>query len=278
MNKYSKKDIKAIFLDMDGTILDGMGQISPELKLSIQKITDRGILVHLASGRSYESMSSFYNQLNLKSALIAYNGAQLIDFEGNVIKKQKLLNPILVKDAEDIAKKKDIFLQFYIDNKPYYIGDEEIAKEYQIKSGNRSFKLEELQDYYNSCTKGMFLVSENDCDNSELIKCYRELSSSKVWNELASIFFSSVGTLEFLNSGTSKGDMISYVLELLDISHENTMAIGDGLNDKQMICNAGVGVAMGNALPELKSMADIIIENNTENGVSKFLNNFFGLI
>ncbi len=278
MINISAESIKAIFLDMDGTVLDDTGSVSSEVKLCLKQLLKRDIPIYLASGRSYESMLWVHTLLELKTPLIAYNGAQLIEPLGNKIVKQNLLNPLLVEDAIRVAKKHGIYVQFYIDKKVYYIGSELLANEYTQKSGVTPRRLDESIHFKERCTNGMFLVSEVNCDNTPLIKLSKELSSIPLWKDKGSFFLSSVGTLEFSNRGISKGNMISYLLESHNIKHIDTIAIGDGLNDKEMILNAGLGIAMGNAPPELKSIADLTISKNSENGVSKFLNGFFGFL
>ncbi|MGL1893343.1 MAG: HAD family hydrolase [Spirochaetaceae bacterium] len=272
------ENVKAIFLDMDGTVLDDTGTVSPEVQLCLKQIINRDIPIYLASGRSYESMLPTHGVLGLKTPLIAYNGAQLIEPVGNKVIKQNLLKPRLVTDAVIIAKKHNVYVQFYIDKKVYYIGSKEMATEYSLKSGVVPELLNESGDYYEKCTNGMFLVSELNCNNKLLLDISDELNSSNLWKEEGSHFLSSLGTLEFSNKGISKGNMISYLLESSGINRVDTIAIGDGLNDREMILNAGLGIAMGNAAPELKSIADLIILSNSEHGISKFFNQFFDFI
>ncbi len=276
MDNIRAENIKAIFLDMDGTVLDDNGNVSSEVEICLKQILKKGIPIYLASGRSYESMLPTYELLGLNTALIAYNGGQLIEPLGHNVIKQNLLNPLLVKDTVRLAKKYKIYLQFYIETQVYYIGSELLANEYRQKSGVTPKKLDESKKYIDKCTNGMFLVSEFNCDNTPLKKLSNELNSSTLWIQNGSHFLSSIGTLEFSNRGISKGNMISYILQSQRIKKEDTIAIGDGLNDKEMILNVGLGIAMGNASPELKSIADLTILKNSENGVSHFLNNFFG--
>ena len=278
MHKITSDSIKAIFLDLDGTTLDESGKISSKLEICIKKIQTLGIPIYLASGRSCESMLPTYKVLGLKTPFIAYNGAQLIDPLENKVIKQNLLNPLLVEDALRIAKKYNNYIQFYIDKKAYYIGSKLLADEYSNKSGITPLKLNDSLNYKERCTNGMFLVSEFNCDNNPLVKISQELKENSLWNKKGSYFFSSIGTLEFSNKGISKGNMISYLLESKKIKQEDTIAIGDGLNDREMILNAGLGIAMGNASDELKAIADLTIGKNSEHGVSKFLNQFFGFI
>jgi hypothetical protein len=276
VNNVTPDQVKTIFLDLDGTTLNENGIVNIEVETCLKKLQDLNISIYLVSGRSYESMLPTYLTLGLTTPLIAYNGAQLIENNGHII-KQNLLNPLLVEDTLRIAKKYNSYVQFYIDKKAYYLGSESIAKEYFQKGGIDPLMLDTSIDFKEKCTNGMFLVSELNCDNTSLVNISKELENSSLWKNSGSYFFSSEGTLEFSNKGISKGNMISYVLELNDINAIDTIAIGDGLNDKEMILNAGLGVAMGNASDELKTIADLTIRKNSENGISQFLNQFFNI-
>jgi Cof subfamily protein (haloacid dehalogenase superfamily) len=276
MNNVTSDQVKTIFLDLDGTTLNEKGIVNKEVEICLRKLQNLNISVYLVSGRSYESMFPTYLTLGLKTQLIAYNGAQLVEADGHIV-KQNLLNPFLVEDAIRIAKKYNNYIQFYIDKKPYYIGSERIAKEYFQKGGIDPLKLNTSIAFKEKCTNGMFLVSEYNCDNTSLVNISNELENSILWKKSGSFFFSSAGTLEFSNKGISKANMISHVLGLNGIKAIDTIAIGDGLNDKEMILKSGLGIAMGNASDELKAIADLTIRKNSENGVSQFLNIFFNL-
>ena len=81
--------------------------------------------------------------------------------------------------------------------------------------------------------------------------------------------------LEIAKKGTEKYKGITEIARLEDISNENIIAFGDGLNDVEMLKKCGIGVAMKNALPEVKEQADYITSRtNNENGVVEFLKEY----
>ena len=83
--------------------------------------------------------------------------------------------------------------------------------------------------------------------------------------------------LEVLDINISKSIAIQKVCEILNIRMENVMSFGDGTNDFEMIRDCGHGVAMGNAIEELKDIADAIALTNDESGVSTYIRVYFGL-
>ncbi len=76
---------------------------------------------------------------------------------------------------------------------------------------------------------------------------------------------------EITNKNVNKWTAIEYLLEIENIKPEEVVAIGDNVNDKKMIQNAGIGVAMEQTAPEVKEIADIITQSNDEDGVANFL-------
>ena len=80
--------------------------------------------------------------------------------------------------------------------------------------------------------------------------------------------------LEFLEKHTSKGEALKALAKYLNVSMDETMAIGDAGNDIPMIKEAKIGVAMENAFPEVLEVADYITSSNRESGVAKALNKF----
>ena len=75
--------------------------------------------------------------------------------------------------------------------------------------------------------------------------------------------------VEIMNAGSSKGNAVKFLCELLNIDKEEIIAFGDNYNDISMLEYVGMGVAMGNAEEDVKKIASYITESNTESGVAK---------
>lgn len=76
----------------------------------------------------------------------------------------------------------------------------------------------------------------------------------------------------FYHSTASKLDAIRHVTELLHITLQDVLVFGDDINDMEMIQHCGMGIAMGNALPEVKEIADLVIDTNEKDGLAHYLN------
>ena len=80
---------------------------------------------------------------------------------------------------------------------------------------------------------------------------------------------------EITSKNVDKWYAIEYLMDKLNIQRQEVMAIGDNVNDKMMIENAGCGVAMGNSAPYKKESADIVVSNNNEDGVAEAIEQNF---
>ena len=79
---------------------------------------------------------------------------------------------------------------------------------------------------------------------------------------------------EITNKNVNKWCALEPIMERLNISREETIGIGDNINDKELIENAGLGVAMGNSAPYIKDMADIVVADNNSDGVLEVLKKY----
>ncbi|WP_110927899.1 Cof-type HAD-IIB family hydrolase [Bacillus massiliglaciei] len=237
------KDIKMVALDMDGTLLNEKGEISDENKKAIRLAKQKGVDVVLSTGRSYSRCSDHAKALELDSYLITVNGSEIYDPSGSLIERN-------IVDTDSIQwlwqlsqQHKTYFWAISCDN--IYRGSmpDEIGQLEWLKFGFdtedqkvRELILEELRK------KGTFEVSNSSPTNIEV-------------NAL----------------GINKAKALQKVCELAGIHLNQTMAMGDSLNDIAMITEAGVGVAMGNAQETVKNAADWITSTNQESGVAKAL-------
>ena len=263
---------KAVFLDLDDTLLDDEKKISKENLEAIEYVKQKDALVCIASGRSIEATKKYHNLANASRYIIYSNGAGIFDCDAN----EKLF-------SADIEK--DICLELYnyaignglgirIDT-PYgrYISDEKYALRLDIV-----FKKEEGNNIIldNDVLQISFLT-EIEEKREELLNFVKQNISTniKIENIFKTGYNEEFFAINIVNTNVSKGNAINGLCKFLKIDIKDVIAIGDGINDISMIKIAGLGVAMGNANPEVKSIADIVTSTNLENGVAKVLKEKF---
>ena len=264
----SKEQIKLIATDLDGTLLNNNKEIT-EYNINILKelIKNHNVQLILSSGRPYEGIKSYNKILENNNYSIIFNGASIVDANGQVIYKQTVEE----NDAKTIIKlseKYDVCVHVY-DNGKYIISKEDfpiksyVQKEHTIDT---IIGLENIETYK---FDKMLILGKRDILN----KFYKEiLENTDVHSSFSGDLF-----LEITSKIGNKGKSLEWICNNKGISSNNIIAFGDNFNDIEMIEYAGIGVAMANAEEEVKKKADYITLSNNENGVGYFLKNIFEL-
>jgi Cof subfamily protein (haloacid dehalogenase superfamily) len=263
-----------IVLDLDGTLLSDWQTISEKTKTYLKSLTKQGHQIVIATGRPFRSSERFYDELELTTPIINYNGGYVTNkhdptFEPlNIsIKRQYVIdifnqNKHVIKNAFGEVGD-DIFL---------FEDTEEIRPLLHYFNG-ATLTVGDFHDILEENTNGFLIVAHEG--QASIIEDYvRDHYQGKVLARNWGSFYNFV--IELYTPETSKGRALEHVANHLGFSRENIIAIGDAHNDIEMLQYAGTGVAMKNAQDVLKAHADYITEyDNTEDGIVHFLTNFF---
>ncbi|MDR7870596.1 MAG: Cof-type HAD-IIB family hydrolase [Tissierellaceae bacterium] len=266
---------KLVAIDMDGTLLNSKGTVSDRTRQAIYDASKKGVYVVLATGRILKSAINHSIKLNLNKPIISCNGAIMIDEDKNII-FDKPMKSKSVKEVIEIGQSENIYFHFYDDNSFYsnvYV--EEVLNFYNTeeskKSGNE-IKVNIFDNAEEILNKGInvykFLFLDDDRDKLNRLK------SRLKYIEDINICTSWGNNLEVMDSYVSKGNSLEYLCSHLNISSHEVIAIGDNENDISMIDFAGLGVAMGNGVEKVKSVADIVTSTNDEDGVAKVIEKY----
>lgn len=255
-----------IALDLDGTLLNSKKEICPDTLKYLHHLDNLGHIIVIATGRPIRSIKRYYDELNLHSPIICYNGANIISPNNPTFKEVNFAFP------------KEIIKQIYNDVGPKYIENVlcETNKELWIIKDD-----ETLESVF--VTKGMKLIKGDiretltDDPMTMIIKSYSTSSNNileaavkkhpgleiRFWmgayEHYSEIFFSNV----------TKAHALADVAKLYNINRDHIIAFGDANNDIQMFQFAGISVAMKNANDNLKKYAT---------RVSKFDNDHDGIM
>lgn len=274
--------IKAIVLDIDGTLLNTGKIISEKTKQALIAAQEKGIKVILASGRPTTGMLELAEQLEItkyEGFLVSYNGARVTD----CLTKKVLFNQAMsIETGQAILehlKKFDVIPM--IDKEDYlYVNDVYSGMldlpdgafniiEYEARGGN--FKLSEIDDLAAFAT---FPI------NKILIAAQPEYLQKIApalhapFDEIVTAAFSAPFYFEFTDKGIDKAKALNTVFPEMGIHSENIIAFGDGHNDRSIIEYAGIGVAMGNAVDALKEIADDVTLSCDEDGIAAGLEKY----
>ncbi|SER41998.1 hypothetical protein SAMN04487944_10458 [Gracilibacillus ureilyticus] len=236
---------KVLFLDIDGTILREDHTIEESTKIAVSQAKAQGIEVFLATGRPLHEISNIAEQLDITS-FIGYNGAYAL-YQDNVIVNEPM-------PAEMIEQ----YLQTADENQHemiLYTKQLNLLTTTEAESVQQFIKYFALQDvklYGNEYVNDILgiTIMNVEPDQPSLYHFQNE-----------DIYLSQVNVAglehcyDVIRENVNKGIATRKILEKLNISPDEAIAFGDGMNDKQMLSYVGNSFAMGNATPELLKYA-----------------------
>ncbi len=259
-----KRDIKAVFFDIDGTLVSFSTHTVPEsARRAIEKLRDNGVKVFIATGRLLRH-TEVVSDIEV-DGYITVNGSYCLTASGDVIFEQSFPKDVV---ARIFALEKEYgFSMELMTHENIYV--EHITPEVQkaidmVNIVPEIAPLREIADKQKVFQVCPYISRELE---QEILPQLPECVGSR-WTELF---------MDVNMRGIDKSIAARKVMEYYGFSMEESMAFGDGGNDVPLVRDVGLGVAMGNACDELKSVADYVTESVDEDGIEKALQHF-GLI
>ena len=286
---------KLAAIDLDGTMLNQYGVVTQKTKESIEKAQEKGIDVVIASGRPIDSIKTIAKEIKSNKYFISGNGAIIYDISKdeiiyeNTLKKQKVLNIIKICEENsiyyNIYTEKEIIAKSLQCNVLYY-HKENLNKEEKDKT--HISIIDNIYDYIQNREEKILKITICDSTKSvfnSIVRKIKEIDDIEVLDvshmsrkmirqgteEIPIEYFYT----EISAKNVDKWNAILMLKDKMQISTEEIIAIGDNMNDKVMIENAGLGIAMGQSTPVIKEIADKVTASNTEDGVAQALNSIW---
>lgn len=258
--------IKAVFSDVDGTLLNSVHRVTPETGEWIRRLPELGIPFVIVSARSPSGIYPIMRRNAFKSALIAYSGALIMDENRNVLYNRQISRDYAAEiERFFINRKYDMSWCIYsVDDwlSPNR-SDPRIAREEQIvEAQSREGTIADLapgvgvNKFLCICAPGTISAIEEDVRNA-----FAD----------AAVVRSSDILLEIMAKGISKADALRRFCAHLGILPQDTIAFGDNYNDVEMLEAAGRGYVMGNAPKEILRRFPFHTADNDHDGIAKAL-------
>lgn len=261
------KERKMIVVDLDGTLLNINSRCTRNTKKYLSKLKDAGYIIVINTGRVLKSAIDITDGAEFANYIIASAGALIYDMDNKKIIYKKSISKIDTKRIIDIYNKDIDYINLcdlYYHNR--YMGNNSINIWSDKQINNINNFLSNSDDIYHITVKLK--------DNSLVNKYYNKLKNDSLNIIVMQDSFTNRKWLEIFNKDVSKYKVISILSKINHISNENIIAFGDGLNDIDMISMCGVGVAMFNALKEVKDVSNYITLSHNEDGVIYFLKKY----
>ena len=262
---------KLLALDIDGTLLTTQGEITPATQAALRRARDAGMIVTLATGRRLSTTAPYARALGIDVPLIVQSGAQIVEAATAEVLYRNPLPAGRVAEAVRLAVEEGAQPILY----------ENRAVEQHLLIGPPEHDSAPLRRYV---TERPGLVRRLSYEELAAVEATLELAiidSLPLVTRLAkrvtlahcrTIVSYSAGLdsyfLEVFHATCSKGEALRQLAQRLGIQMSEVVAVGDNYNDREMIELAGLGVAMGNAEPEIIAAADRVTHSNDEDGIA----------
>ena len=286
---------KLVAIDLDGTMLNSYGMVTENTKQVIKNTINKGTEVIIASGRPIDSIKTIAKEIGSENYFIAGNGALIYDIKKDEITYEKFMNKQKVLEIIKICEENSIAYNIYTEktiiakglkyNVLYYY--KENLKKEENKKTNITI-VEDVYEYIKNLenekflkitvcdeTKSVFnsiirkLRTVEDIDVLDVLHMSRKMIKQGTEDVPIEYYYTEISLKD-----VDKWNAIEYLANKMNISKDEIIAIGDNINDKEMIENAKVGIAMGQSTPVITEIADFVTTNNNEDGVAKALEKY----
>lgn len=254
-----------IAFDMDGTLLRSDQTIDPRSLAAIERASQAGKTVVLATGRSLSELRTYLPQLPTVSYGVLASGGLLVDLTtGAVLGKRALPEPV-VSQVRELMASQDILVIAMRDGQGY------------LQSGD----LDHLDQFGMGRYRQLYLDTAELVDQMDQVLQLGDLEKINLYfasvdardayvkqldcSAIAPVTSEQTG-LELTAVGADKGQGLTSLCQVLGLTMSQVIAVGDADNDRTMLINAGLGLVMGNAKPAIKALADQVLPSNDEGG------------
>jgi Cof subfamily protein (haloacid dehalogenase superfamily) len=260
---------RLVAFDVDGTLLDNGQILHDRVVTAIEAMQERGVQGCLVTGRMYRSALRYARQLRFDTPIICYQGAAIVDPSTDEVLFDEPLGNREAIDLVLYADRENLHLQLYKNDRFYCEHLNDYAKLYAKIAGVDPVIVDSLgHEFERSDATKAVIVTEADIAEAKLPEI-RELLGDRAYVTRSIPQF-----VEIMNPQVDKGKALELVAKHLGVEMREVLAIGDSWNDAPLLRAAGFAVAMGNAPPELRNVADAIVADVENDGVAEALERF----
>lgn len=260
--------------DLDGTLLRNKKSVSAFTRGKIAEYTAAGGKFCLCSGRMLPSVALIAQELGLDGLASSYAGALVTDLATG---KTLYENSLDYKDAAEIAafvEQDGVHLQYYTGDKYYVNCDGETLRAYETSCRVQAVPVldEPLFKHilaHKEKVNKLLIIVEDPARYAELLQKYTEKFGDRFW-----VTRSTVRYIEILSKTCNKGVALKFMADYYGIPYEKTIAVGDQLNDEEMINAAGLGLCVANGNEEMKRRVRVYPATNEEDALGKIIEEY----
>ena len=238
---------KLVAIDLDGTLLSDQKTISSVNLNWLQKAADAGVIIALATGRGLPNVEPYLKEMQIDVPMVLTNGAEVWASTSELLERHFIPEEEKLR-LHQLAVEKDV----------HYWG-------YSVEG---IFRRKDWQEQILSYPWIKFGIR---CDDLTKIHALRE--TVRAWDTVEVTYAEPVH-MEVMAKGVTKASGIARLCKHFNLTMSDVMAIGDSQNDAALLKQAGLGIAMENAEPQIKDLADAVTLTENENGVAHAIQRF----
>lgn len=267
--------VRLLALDADGTLVDPDGEIRPAVRDAIARARSRGLLVMICTGRRYRTTRPLLEQLDLDGPVVLHNGVLIKDARSGETTADLFLPPDLFAPAMEIMRGDApplVYVDQFFDGIDLYAEPRDRCHAFQAEYlESNPAVVKEVDSVSQPPSESVVMISSM-ADDVTLLKLKQRVET-RLGAQVQTNFIMNKNyrghILEVTRAGVNKWLALEQVATSLGIEKSQIAAIGDDTNDTEMIANAGIGIAMDNAVDEVKAVANWITESNDRDGVAR---------
>jgi Cof subfamily protein (haloacid dehalogenase superfamily) len=267
-----------IAIDLDGTLLSPRGEVTDRTKTAIHAALNAGLLVCFATGRNWTESRTVLDAVEHWGSAVFVGGAHVVDTGKQVTLHRTKMEPALARElcaVFESAGHAVLALQDHTLSGVDYLITGDIDTNAETKAWMKVTRANKrlvprLAEHDHEHTIRLSIVAPPE----EVARLRDEIDrrfAERVFGLAIRVPHAGVDVYEVFDPAVNKWEGILHVARAHEIGPEQIIAIGDDLNDVPMISRAGLGVAMGNARPEVKAIAGRVIGSNQDDGLAAFL-------
>ncbi|HUZ83998.1 MAG TPA: Cof-type HAD-IIB family hydrolase [Gaiellales bacterium] len=261
-----RERVELVAMDLDRTILPSSLELSAATVAAVAATARAGIRPVIATGRMFASALPYALQLGIEAPVICYQGALVADPVTGTWLQHQPMGVELAGEVIDEVAAQGFHMNVYVDDLLYVEELNPEAVTYARHARLEAHPVGNLRSWLSRPTTKIVVVGEpQPLDGLE--ERLRGVFGGRLFIAKSLPFF-----LEVAMPGVSKGAALLFVCERLGIDPAATVAFGDGANDIELLQQAGVGVAVADAVPALLEHADWVVPGVDSDGVAGFLN------
>lgn len=253
----------ALFIDIDGTLRNNNHEITPRTIDALKTVQHYNYLPILCTGNPYLYSARLSQEFD-GTYVISSTGATIYNCKTQALLYENSINQSNIQKLHQLIHGSGSDYVFSLDGEYVRISTNYTWEELQIKIKNYSIPQIVLENYN-------FDYMLRICDQIKLMPSLQIANQSKLLTQKTAGPEHTKYSCDILNSGITKASGIQKFCKLLNIPKDNTIGIGDDLNDRDMFSACAYNVAMGNALEQVKLLADYVTLDNEHDGLAYFI-------